>query len=333
MLDKVKSVKDNPIFLGKSSDEILQSNKETTLGRTFMGINFRDTWNIALAATGCIALLLLIIMIIAAAVVYYPNHHKPALVFDKTTSLRYLYYAYAAYNAPTAGQWNCPYCIGGTQGFDLAFTCQYNDTYVYVGFNPSHQEVVASFRGSSNEAEWIVKNLSTITTPPTYSFPGVSLAYVYQPFFQRYQGVQSCVTHAVQQLLQSSYPVSVVGHGLGGALASFAALDFKINAKISNVKLWTFGSPRIGNKAYATAVWNNIGFNSQKMVHYDDCVPHLPFQEYGYWREPVEIFDTTGNGDFRVCDNTGEDPTCSDSVAESCMDNFNYMGVQCCSQP
>jgi len=300
-----------------------------------LGFDFGDIWNLLIAGGICIAVILLIIMIIAAAAIYAPKHTQHGIVFNRDDSLRYLYYSFAAYNSPALGKiWNCPYCIGGTLGMDVTTICQYNDTYAYVGFNMNHKEVVVSFRGTANEESWIIDVLQNIKTPPTISFPGLSGANVYQVFWQQYQIISPCVTRGVQQLLTSSYPVSIVGHGLGGTFASFLSMDLLVNQKTSaTVKLWTYGAPRAGNKAYADAVGSRLGVNSQRMINYDDCVPHEPQQQLGYWREPTEVWDSTGNGDFRVCDSSGEDPHCSNSLAENCVFNLMYMGIQCCSRP
>ena len=44
----------------------------------------------------------------------------------------------------------------------------------------------------------------------------------------------------------------VTGYSLGGALATIAAADIKINIKPSNrVRVITFGQPRVGNEDFS----------------------------------------------------------------------------------
>ncbi len=52
------------------------------------------------------------------------------------------------------------------------------------------------------------------------------------------------------------------------------------------------------------------------MVHYHDIVPHLPFTDLGYHHVPTEIWQITNSSQHRylVCNGSGEDPNCSDSV-------------------
>ena len=51
-------------------------------------------------------------------------------------------------------------------------------------------------------------------------------------------------------------PVTVVGHSLGGALATRAA-ELVTELELKNVRLYTFGCPRVGNAAFAKALMNS----------------------------------------------------------------------------
>lgn len=64
-------------------------------------------------------------------------------------------------------------------------------------------------------------------------------------------------------------PLVITGHSLGAALATLAASDFKNRAP----KLVTFGSPRVGDAAFASL------FAGQQVTRYVDCadiVPRVP---------------------------------------------------------
>ncbi len=47
-----------------------------------------------------------------------------------------------------------------------------------------------------------------------------------------------------------------------------------------------------------------------RVVHYQDNVPHWPFQIQGYYHVCTEIYEDEDH-QVRVCDDTCEDPTCS----------------------
>lgn len=54
--------------------------------------------------------------------------------------------------------------------------------------------------------------------------------------------------------LLKKYPsasILVTGHSHGAALATHAALDIKLEIANADVKLYNFGSPRIGNEKFA----------------------------------------------------------------------------------
>lgn len=49
-------------------------------------------------------------------------------------------------------------------------------------------------------------------------------------------------------------PLYVIGHSMGAALATICAMDVKFKAGLSDVHLFTFGSPRVGNDIFASFV-------------------------------------------------------------------------------
>lgn len=49
-----------------------------------------------------------------------------------------------------------------------------------------------------------------------------------------------------------------------------------------------------------------------RVVHYHDPVPHLPFETWGYRHPPTEIFYSEDQTSYVVCNDTGEDLSCSD---------------------
>jgi hypothetical protein len=257
-------------------------------------------------------------------------------VFDKNTSYRYVYYAYAAYNQPAVGTWKCAYCVNFTAGFNVTKGCEdlAAGSYAYVGYNPNYKEIVASFRGSSDIANWI-EDISVIMTPPGKAFPGIPAAQVEDGFYDYYESLKSCVVGEVKNL-QSKYPtyqVSITGHSLGAAGASMCAMDMLVNLGFKDLRVLNFGEPRLGNDAFYQAAFQYMPA-LQRMVDYEDCVPQVPWQAFGYHHEAYEIFEHPAGGDsYKVCDQTGEDKTCSDGVGSNCDDHMHYMGVQCCTRP
>jgi len=257
--------------------------------------------------------------------------------FNKANSYRFVYYAYAAYNQPKVGTWNCPYCTNYTVGFNVTKEC--SDTaagsYAYVGYNPNYKEIVASFRGSSNIPNWI-EDIDAIKTPPGVAFPGIPSAQVEDGFYTYYKSLSDCVLAEMKSLqsAHAGYQLATTGHSLGAAGSALCAMDMLLNHGYSNVQCLNFGEPRLGNKAFSQASLQHLP-GLQRMVDYKDCVPKLPLQSFGYQHEPYEIYEhPTGADVYQVCtDSSGEDPKCSDSVGSDCNDHLHYMGVTCCDHP
>lgn len=70
--------------------------------------------------------------------------------------------------------------------------------------------------------------------------------------------------------------IHIVGHSLGGALATLAA-DMMGSAGVGEVMLYTFGCPRVGDRGFAEALRGSIGSqNIYRVYHPADPVPMLP---------------------------------------------------------
>ncbi|MDO6775380.1 lipase family protein [Shewanella sp. 3_MG-2023] len=69
--------------------------------------------------------------------------------------------------------------------------------------------------------------------------------------------------------------IHVVGHSLGGALANLAANWLKKRFK-ANVKLYTFGAPRVGYPSFALKTISATNNNIYRCVHAGDPVPLVP---------------------------------------------------------
>ncbi|KAF2287685.1 hypothetical protein GH714_002313 [Hevea brasiliensis] len=133
--------------------------------------------------------------------------------------------------------------------------------------------------------------------------------------------------------------IMVTGHSMGGAIAAFCGLDLTVNHKAKNVMVMTFGQPRIGNAAFAS-YYSQCVPNTIRVTNDHDIVPHLPpyysyFPQKTYHHFPREVWlYNVGLGSLvytveKVCDVTGEDPTCSRSVSgTSISDHIIYYGVE-----
>lgn len=122
------------------------------------------------------------------------------------------------------------------------------------------------------------------------------------------------------------YPVHLVGHSLGGAVAALAALELKVSNGWEDLRVTTFGEPRIGNKglahyldrAFRLLEKEEEGHEEERsyrrVTHVGDPVPLLPLTEWGFRSHAGEVFITKSDlppapENLRIC-HGDNDPAC-----------------------
>jgi hypothetical protein len=104
----------------------------------------------------------------------------------------------------------------------------------------------------------------------------------------------------------------ITGHSLGAALAEVCALELVKKYGMSKIgEVHNFGCPRIGNEALAQFTHLKLP-TIFRVVHHRDIVPHLPPTDFGFHHNPYEVLYTEKMDSYKVCDESGEDKTCSD---------------------
>ena len=69
--------------------------------------------------------------------------------------------------------------------------------------------------------------------------------------------------------------MTIIGHSLGGALATLMALDLAANTSFRNPTVYTYASPRTGDALFART-YNSVVPNTVRIAHRPDIVPKLP---------------------------------------------------------
>lgn len=85
--------------------------------------------------------------------------------------------------------------------------------------------------------------------------------------------------------------VIIAGHSMGGAIATLAA--YKLARTVSNVTCVTFGSPRVGNRAFAKN-FNLIVPNSYRLVHGNDAITKWP-KLLSWYRHVDSLYQSKGS--------------------------------------
>ena len=194
------------------------------------------------------------------------------------------------------------------------------------------QTVYVSFRGTVNLPNWMT-DFDFIKVHDIIDDPN---AEVHAGFYNAYSRVRSGILSGVRQALSSFCPrctrIVVTGHSLGAALSGLCSVDLKVKLGGNfSVEMNNFGMPRLGNTAFATDFPRFVDV-SWRMVHQDDLVPHVPPIDVGYHHVATEVWsvsDGSGGLKYIVCNGSGEDPACSDSVPAAkwtAADHDTYMG-------
>lgn len=201
-----------------------------------------------------------------------------------------------------------------------------------------HKAIVIAFRGTYSITNTVV-DLSTV--PQKYlPYPSpdhggddperpdhkCDNCTVHQGFLESWQEARKLVLPELEELRAKhpDYPIHLVGHSLGGAVACLAALELTVSLGYENVIVTTFGEPRTGNyelARYVDAVFSLDGdvdpekSSYRRVTHQDDPVPLLPLTEWGYRPHGGEIYIAKhdlppSEHDLQAC--TGDsDPSCS----------------------
>jgi predicted lipase len=132
---------------------------------------------------------------------------------------------------------------------------------------------VAAFRGSeeTGTADWIT-DLKFLQDVFPYAKGDQSIK-VHFGFNQAYKSVREAVIKAIQETPHKR--VLLAGHSLGGALAKLCALDVAYNVPGKTVFCYTYGSPKVGNIAFAKAYDERVP-NTFRIVNGTDMVPTIP---------------------------------------------------------
>ncbi|KAL6878727.1 Alpha/Beta hydrolase protein [Trichoderma novae-zelandiae] len=149
---------------------------------------------------------------------------------------------------------------------------------------------------------------------------------VHMGFLQSWQSARKAVLPELKALRAQypSYPIQLVGHSLGGAVACLAALELKVSLGWDDVTVTTFGEPRAGNAQFARFVDDVFDLDGiidletrsyRRVTHVDDPVPLLPPGEFGYKSHGGEIFISKSalspsETDVQLCIGDA-DPDCS----------------------
>ncbi|HWU76940.1 MAG TPA: lipase family protein [Rhodanobacter sp.] len=139
--------------------------------------------------------------------------------------------------------------------------------YIAEGVGRHEKEILVATRGTAIKVDWL-----TNANVGLQRGPGGEL--VHAGFHQTWKSFSA----EICRFLRGRNPTVIhcVGHSLGGALATLNA-DYFSSIHAGEVKLYTFGSPRVGSSMFARSLESRVGVqNMFRTFHCADPVPMIP---------------------------------------------------------
>jgi triacylglycerol lipase len=152
-----------------------------------------------------------------------------------------------------------------------------NPRLVFLGYAlRSEKANVIVFRGSQTLNDWLT---NVQARQSDYVLNGVNQGRVHRGFLTFHDNLETQIKN-IYKLLNSNAPVYLTGHSLGAVLATLTSVDmanFSFKGK-SQVRLYTYASPRIGNPTF-TQFFNTTVPNTYRVFNMADMVPEIPASE------------------------------------------------------
>lgn len=130
--------------------------------------------------------------------------------------------------------------------------------------------VFVIFRGTQTADEW-VHNLNTKLRK--HFLP--DCGNVHEGFYSTYMGFREFLLTAIKSCKNSK--IIIGGHSLGAAFATLAISDIEKNTQHTVKALYTYGSPRVGDKDFSERYNREYGKKTFRIVNTSDVVTSIPF--------------------------------------------------------
>ncbi|KAF8159299.1 lipase [Crassisporium funariophilum] len=214
----------------------------------------------------------------------------------------YTYYAGAAYCSPASTlAWSCGANCNKNAGFkpiasggDGAVT-----QYWYVGYDTTLKSIIVGYQGTDADkflplltnADFFLDELDSTL------FPGVSSSIqTHNGFGEAHKRSAPSVLAAVKKglTLYSTTQVTLVGHSLGGAIAIISSAHLSLHLPAgTKLRTVTYGSPRVGNAAFANFV--NARSEMNRVNNKKDLIPIMPGRGLDFAHSEGEVHISSSN--------------------------------------
>lgn len=252
-------------------------------------------------------------------------------VFSEERALLFQSYSHAAYcSLKSIEKWSCGPCKIADPNFKAkAFYSHETGMQAFVG-KAADGYIVVSFRGSSNILNWI----QNLNVPEITPYPKCKDCQVHKGFYDAWNSVREGVVKEVVALYRQSHQaqIFITGHSLGAAVAAHCAAELGASSQSLGLPIagvYTYGQPRVGNSAFANFYGRGTRV-SWRLTHWRDPVPQLPVNLpplFKFKHIATEVFYNEASSQHIVCDGSGEDAHCSNSLDFhlSVPDHLHYL--------
>ncbi|KAK3684981.1 Alpha/Beta hydrolase protein [Podospora appendiculata] len=179
-----------------------------------------------------------------------------------------------------------------------SFTGNITDVRGVIAVDDTAGLIVVSFRGSVSVRNWITD--AVFTQIACDLVPG---CLVHAGFFAAWSEVKPAVVAGLKSAVAAnpSYKIVTTGHSLGAGLATIATAYLRKSGYA--IDIYTYGSPRIGNRQFADFVTAQPGLEN-RVTHFDDPFARLPPILFNYRHTSPEYWfknNATVNDVVQVC--------------------------------
>lgn len=153
------------------------------------------------------------------------------------------------------------------------------DTQAFVIANSD--VIIVAFRGTESRTDWM-NNLDFALIPGSADWIDESQGRVHRGFFNAFNSVWGQVKRAIERFQTQGQTLWFTGHSLGGALATLATAKSILIESKPVEGLYTFGSPRVGDRVFAQNFNSQFKDQSFRFVNNRDIITLVPPRQFGY---------------------------------------------------
>jgi len=141
--------------------------------------------------------------------------------------------------------------------------------------------ILVAFRGSESRTDW-KNDLDFVLIQGYAGRVDESQGRVHRGFSRALDSVWEQVRRTIDQFQNQGQTLWFTGHSLGAALATLAVSRLVLAEDKPVGGLYTYGSPRVGDRVFAQNFNNQFKGQSFRFVNNKDIVPRLPPRQAGY---------------------------------------------------